>query len=151
MLQCTKSKGYGGNSSLEEQRQSDQKVVSLVWIRWGCTSECIFACGARGSKCNHEYVKDSSLDTVGESSADPVPLRNFVEGLHYSKMQTSELQEQISSWSLISGVVRSIFDLGVGFVQQDHWCTPFQCFNRENFGSFKKGLIPPLSFSWSFL
>ena len=38
-------------------------------------------------------MKDSSLDTVGESGADPVPLRELVEGLHYSEMQTSELRE----------------------------------------------------------
>ena len=47
-------------------------------------------------------MKDSSLDTVGDSRADPVPLRELVEGLHYSEMQTSKFQEQLSSWSLFS-------------------------------------------------
>ena len=60
-------------------------------------------------------MKNSSLDTVSESSADPVPLRESVEGLHYSKIQTSELPEQLFSWSLISGIVGSIFDLSIGF------------------------------------
>ena len=50
-------------------------------------------------------MKDISLYTVGESGADPVPLRGLVEGLHYSEMQTSDLREQLSSWSLNSGVV----------------------------------------------
>ena len=74
---------YGGISSLEKQSQQNWKVVSLALIRWGCISNCIFACGARGSKYNHEYVKDSSLDTVSESGADFVPLCELVEGLHY--------------------------------------------------------------------
>ena len=50
-------------------------------------------------------MKDSSLDTVGDSGADPVPLRELVKGLHHSEMQTSELREQLSSWSLISGFI----------------------------------------------
>ena len=70
------------------------EVVSL--IRWCYISDYIFACKTRRLKYNHEYVKDS-LDTVDESGAVPVPLCELVEGLHYSEMQTSELQEQLSS------------------------------------------------------
>ena len=81
---------------LKNRVRSRIEVVSLVQIRWCCIPNCIFACGARRLKCNHEYVKDSSLDTVGDSCADPVPLCELVEGLHYSQMQTSELQEQLS-------------------------------------------------------
>ena len=55
-------------------------------------------------------MKDSSLNTVGDSSADPVPLGEMVEGLHYSEMQTSEFREQLSSWSLISGFLGLIID-----------------------------------------
>ena len=91
VLQCAKAIGYGGISSLEEQSQSDRKVVSLALICWGCISDCIFACRARRSKCNHEYVKNSSLETVGESSADPVPLRELVENLHFYEVQTQRI------------------------------------------------------------
>ena len=82
-------KRYVGLSSLEKQSQQDQKVVSFILIRWGC----IFDCGASaiGSKCNQEYVKDSSLDTVDESGANPVPLRELVEGLHYCEVQTQRI------------------------------------------------------------
>ena len=59
---------------------------------------------------------------MGKSGADPVPLHELVEGLHYSEMQTSALRELLSSWPLISGVVGSIFDVGVDFRQQDRWC-----------------------------
>ena len=38
-------------------------------------------------------MKDSSLDTVGESGADPVLQRELVEGLHYSKVQTLRISE----------------------------------------------------------
>ena len=67
------------------------KVRSRTGSCFPCTTslvlhfDCIFACEAERSKCNQEYVKDSSLDTVGESSADPVPLRELVEGLDYSR------------------------------------------------------------------
>ena len=83
VLRCAKALTCGGISSLEKQSQKQRlEVVSLVLICWCCISDCIFACGARKSKCNHEYVKDSSLDTVGDSGADPVPLRELVKGLH---------------------------------------------------------------------
>ena len=86
-------------------------------------------------------MKDSSLDTVVESGADFVPLRKLVEGLHYSEIQTSELQETLFSWCLISGLVGSISDQVVGFGQQDRWCAPSQCFGYENFVLFKLSLI----------
>ena len=81
-------------------------------IHWCCISDCIFACGAKRSKCNREYLKDRSLvhDTVGDLGAGPRPLHELVEGLHYSEMQTSELREQLSSWSLFSDFVGLIID-----------------------------------------
>ena len=55
-------------------------------------------------------MKESSLDTVGDFGADPVPLRELVEGLHYSELKTSELREYLSSWFLISDFVGLIID-----------------------------------------
>ena len=101
---------YGGISSIEEQSQSDREVVSLALICWGCIPDCIFACGARESKYNHEYVKDSSLDTLDESGPDPVPLCELVEGLHNCEVQTQRIAGNTFSFVLISGGLDLVFD-----------------------------------------
>ena len=89
MLHCAKALGCFGISSLEEQSQKQRlEVVSLALIRWCCIPGYVFACGTGRSKCNHEYVKDISLDTMGESGADPVPQRELVAGLHCCEVQT---------------------------------------------------------------
>ena len=106
VLLSAKALGCGGISFLEKQSQKQRlEVVSLALIRWCSIPGSVFTCGAKRSKCNHEYVNDSSLDTVGKSGADFVPLRELVAGLHYSKIQTSELREKLFGWSLISGSV----------------------------------------------
>ena len=71
--------------TLKNKVRSRTEVVFFMQIRWCCILDCIFACGARRSKCNHEY---SSLETVGDSGADPVPLGELIEDLHYCEMQT---------------------------------------------------------------
>ena len=65
-------------------------------------------------------MKHSSLDTVGDSGTDPVPLCELVEGLHHSEMHTSELLEQIFSWSLISDFFLLIFQAAKACLS---WCT----------------------------
>ena len=73
---------------LKSKDKGRTEVVPLCKFHWGCISDCIFANGARRLKRNHEYVK----------------------GLHYSEMQTSELWERLSSWSLFSDIVWLIID-----------------------------------------
>ena len=46
-------------------------------------------------------MKDSSLDTVGESGAHPVPLHELVEGLHYCEVQTQRIAGNAFSLVLI--------------------------------------------------
>ena len=59
--------------------------------------------GQKRSKCNHGHLKDRSLDTGGESGADPVPLRELVEGLHYCEVQTQQISGKRFLFGLISG------------------------------------------------
>ena len=92
MLHCTKGIGNGGSSSLDEQKSvADQKLFPLhnslglhfrlYFHLWGKAGQ---------NAITNTHVKDSNLDTEGVSCADPVPLRELVEGLHYCEMQTQQ-------------------------------------------------------------
>ena len=55
-------------------------------------------------------MKDSSLDTVGESDAHPKPLRELVEGLHHHEVQTQQIAVVAFSLVLILALFELIFD-----------------------------------------
>ena len=64
-------------------------------------------------KRNHEYVKDSSLETAGEFGADLVPLRGLVEGLHYCEVQTQPIVGNAFSLVLISDSVEFVHSVSL--------------------------------------